>query len=222
MSALATGLPSGALRASRTRLLIADDHPLILAGVRRTLERNDEIEIVGEATTGAQVLAMVERRRPDVVMLDPKMPGMIGAELVETIRRDWPEVRIVVLSANADTATIDSALLAGASAYVVKNVSPAELPGLIRQVSNGAIFHAPSRPVHPSGAADASGADELTQRERTILEAISTGKTTAAISRELWVSEHTIKFHLTNIYRKLGVSNRAGAIRHALEHHLVG
>jgi DNA-binding NarL/FixJ family response regulator len=221
MSALATGLPSGAPRASRTRLLIADEHPLILAGVRRTLERNQEIEIVGEATTGAQMLAMIERRRPDVVMLDPKMPGMTGVELVETIRRGWPEVRVVVLSATTDPATIDSALLAGASAYVVKNVSPAELPGVIRQVSNGAIFDAPSRPVQLAPTAD-DGAAELTQRERTILEAISTGKTTAAISRELWVSEHTIKFHLTNIYRKLGVSNRAGAIRHALEHHLVG
>jgi DNA-binding NarL/FixJ family response regulator len=221
MSALTTGLPSDASRASRTRLLIADDHPLILAGVRRTLERNEEIEIVGEATTAAQVLAMVERRRPDVVMLDPKMPGMTGAELVGTLRHGWPDVRVVVLSANCDPSTIDSALLAGASAYVVKNVRPAELPGVIRQVSNGAIFHAPSRPVQFAPTAD-DGAGELTQRERTILEAISTGKTTAAISRELWVSEHTIKFHLTNIYRKLGVSNRAGAIRHALEHHLVG
>src|SRR5579862_5028902 len=222
MTALATGLPSDAQRASRTRLLIADDHPLILAGIRRTLERNDEIEIVGEAATGPQVLAMIERRRPDVVMLDPQMPGVAGAELVETIRRGWPDVRVVVLSANTDPGTIDSALLAGASAYVVKNVSPGELPGVIRQVSNGAIFHAPSRPVQLAPSTDSGGAGDLTQRERTILEAISTGKTTAAISRELWVSEHTIKFHLTNIYRKLGVSNRAGAIRHALEHRLVG
>jgi DNA-binding NarL/FixJ family response regulator len=220
MTALATGLQTDASHAPRTRLLIADDHPLILAGIRRTLERNAEIEIVGEAATGPQLLAMVERRRPDVVMLDPQLPGAGGAELVETIRSNWPETRVVVLSASTDPDAIDGALLAGASAYIVKNISPADLPAVIRQVSNGAIFHAPSRPAS-NGAASGPAAD-LTQRELTILEAITTGKTTAVISRELWVSEHTIKFHLTNIYRKLGVSNRAGAIRHALEHRLVG
>lgn len=222
MSALASGMHTDAPRASRTRLLIADDHPLILAGIRRTLDRNAEIEIIGEAATGPQVLAMIERRRPDVVMLDPEMPGASGAELVETIRRDWPGVRVVVLSANTHQHAIDSALLAGASAYIVKNVSPGDLPAVIRQVSNGTVFHAPSRPGPIPATADHEATGDLTQRERTILEAIATGKTTAAISRELWVSEHTIKFHLTNIYRKLGVSNRAGAIRHALERGLVG
>ena len=221
MSALATGPQTPSPSASRTRLLIADDHPLILAGVRRTLERSVEIEIVGEAATGQQLTALVERRRPDIVMLDVMMRGASGAGLIETIRSQWPAVRVVVLSDNADPAAIDAALLAGASAYVVKSVNPADLASVIRQVSSGAIFHAPARPAPPPPVACGHTGD-LTQREHTILDAIATGKTTAAISRELWVSEHTIKFHLTNIYRKLGVSNRAGAIRHALEHGLVG
>lgn len=222
MSALATGHETETLKAARTRLLIADDQPLILAGIRRTLERGNEIEVVGEAGTGPQLLAMIERRRPDIVMLDPTLAGGTGPTLIETIRRQWPDIRVVVLSANAEPGTIDTALGAGASAYIVKHVSPGDLAAVISQVSSGAVFHAPARRARPVAAGAAQPASDLTTRERTILEAVATGKTTAAISRELWVSEHTIKFHLTNIYRKLGVSNRAGAIRHALENGLVG
>jgi len=225
MSALATGSKIDAASGSPTRLLIADDHPLILAGIRRTLERSDEFEIVGEAGNSAQLLALIERRRPDVVVLDPAMHGPSAPGLVETVRRSWPDVRVIVLSASSDPDAIDAALLAGASAYIVNNVSPGDLAAAIRQVASGTIFHAPVRPAHAPGApgtgSQAAPSIPLTRRERTILEAIATGKTTATISRELWVSEHTIKFHLTNIYRKLGVSNRAGAIRHALERGIV-
>lgn len=205
---------------NRTRVLIADDHPLILAGIRRALDRSDGVEVVGEATSGPQVLAMVERRRPEVVLLDLYMPGVRGAELIAQIRSQWPEVKTVVLSANEDRASIDSALNAGASAYIVKSVNPSDLSSVIRQVAGGAIFHAPSRPSSPAPAPEEPAGPDLTERERTILAAIASGQTTAAISRELWVSEHTIKFHLTNIYRKLGVSNRAGAVRFAIEHGL--
>jgi DNA-binding NarL/FixJ family response regulator len=205
---------------NRTRVLIADDHPLILAGIRRALDRSDGVEVVGEAGSGPQVLAMVERRRPEVVLLDLYMPGVKGAELIAQIRGQWPEVKTVVLSANEDRASIDSALNAGASAYIVKSVNPSDLSSVIRQVAGGAIFHAPSRPTAAALEAEEPAGPDLTERERTILAAIASGQTTAVISRELWVSEHTIKFHLTNIYRKLGVSNRAGAVRFAIEHGL--
>jgi DNA-binding NarL/FixJ family response regulator len=205
---------------TRTRVLIADDHPLILAGIRRALDRSDGVEVVGEATSGAQVLAMVERRRPEVVLLDLYMPGMSGAELIGQLHEQWPEVKMVVLSANEDRASIDSALNAGASAYIVKSVNPSDLSSVIRQVAGGAVFHAPSRPTGSGPAETAPAGPDLTDRERTILAAVASGQTTAAISRELWVSEHTIKFHLTNIYRKLGVNNRAGAVRFAIENGL--
>jgi DNA-binding NarL/FixJ family response regulator len=220
MSALATGPKADPSVTTRVRLLIADDHPLILAGIRRTLERSDDTEIVGEAATASQLLALIERRRPDVVVLEPMMSAG-GPALIESIRRQWPSIRVVALSGSAEPAAVDAALLAGASAYIVKSVSPQDLAAAIRQVSSGQIFHAPARPVAVPVATVVHTANELTRREQTILAAIATGKTTSAISRELWVSEHTIKFHLTNIYRKLGVSNRAGAIRHALEQGLV-
>ena len=220
MSALTTGYDSRQVNSPRPRVLIADDHPLILAGIRRTLERGEDIDVVGEASSGPQVLALIERRRPDVVLLDLHMPGMGGAELIETVRRNWPEIKTIVLSANEDRSSIDSALAAGASAYIVKSVNPFDLPSVIRQVAGGAVFVAPPRQAASSAPAPSPATPELTERERTILAAISSGMTTSAISRELWVSEHTIKFHLTNIYRKLGVTNRAGAVRFALEHGL--
>jgi DNA-binding NarL/FixJ family response regulator len=202
------------------KVLVADDHPLILQGLRRTLEACDDIEVVGEARSGDEVVPLVERRSPDVVLLDMRMPGLDSAECIRRIAASWPEVKTVVLSASEERATIDSAVEAGASAYVLKSVSALDIPALVRQVAAGyTLYHRPSEP-----ADDASGEDgpALTERETTILAAVAGGKTTKAISAELWVTEHTVKFHLTNIYRKLGVSNRSGAVRYAFEHGLVG
>jgi DNA-binding NarL/FixJ family response regulator len=148
------------------------------------------------------------------------MPGVSGSECVERICSTWPEVKVVVLSACEDRRSIDAALTAGASAYIVKSVNCFDIASVLRQVwGAGTVFHAVrgrravlGQPVdaQPQGAV-------LTERERTILAAVASGMTTASISETLWVSEHTVKFHLTNIYRKLGVPNRAGAVRYALE-----
>jgi len=204
------------------KVLIADDHPLMIAGVRRALERSEDIEIAGEAHSGPELMAMVERRRPQVVLTDLRMPGTNGADCIAQIRSSWPDVRVVVLSACEDRPSIDAALNAGASAFVVKSVDATDIVAVLRQAASGSVFHSPSTPApRASGAEDEPSLPELTDRERAILEAVALGKTTAVISRELWVSEHTVKFHLTNIYRKLGVANRAGAVRYALQNGLV-
>ena len=201
-------------------MLVADDHPLILQGLRRTLEACDDIEVVGEARSGTEVLALVERRRPDVVLLDLRMPGVDGVECVRQIKQSSPEVKVVVLSACDDRPSIESAEKAGASAYVIKSISSVDIPALLRQVAAGyTLFQAPSASSADSAAAD-DDAPALTERELTILASVAAGLTTKAISSELWVSEHTVKFHLTNIYRKLGVTNRSGAVRYAYEHGL--
>ena len=203
------------------KVLVADDHPLILQGLRRTLEACDDLDVVGEARSGTEVVPLVERRRPDVVLLDLHMPGMDGAACVAEIKRKVPEVKAIVLSASEEHASIELARSAGASAYVIKSVSAVDIPALIRQVAAGyTVFQAPSESAE---AAASSAPDEasLTERELTILAAVAGGLTTKAISGELWVTEHTVKFHLTNIYRKLGVSNRSGAVRYAYEHGLV-
>jgi DNA-binding NarL/FixJ family response regulator len=202
------------------KVLIADDHPLMIAGVRRVLERSEEIEIVGEARSGAEVLHSVERRRPQLVLMDLRMPGGSGFECIAKIREDWPEVKVVVLSADEDRGSIDGALSAGASAYIVKSVNPADIASVLRQTASGDVFHAVARGHRRVGPSEEPEGPVLTERERTILDAVASGRTTAEISRELWVSEHTVKFHLTNIYRKLGVTNRAGAVRYALQNGL--
>jgi DNA-binding NarL/FixJ family response regulator len=203
-------------------VVIADDHPLMLAGVRRVLERDELISVVGEAHSGPELIAMVERRRPETVVMDLRMPGMPGNDCIQKLRACWPELKIVVLSASDEPSVIDAALAAGASSFVVKSVEPSDLTALIRQVASGDVYHAGSRSRRVEAFAEPTGVSSLlTAREQTILAAIAAGMTTAAISKDLWVSEHTVKFHLTNIYRKLGVPNRAAAIRYALDHDLV-
>jgi DNA-binding NarL/FixJ family response regulator len=202
------------------KVLIADDHPLILAGLRRVLERSDGIEVVGEAESADQLLQLVDRRRPDLVLMDLRMPGASGTNCIEQIKAIRPEIKVVVLSACEENATINGALTAGASAYVLKTLSTVDINSVIRQVSSGCVFHATSLGHASSSTVHLEERPTLTDREHAILEAVATGQTTAAISRNLWVSEHTVKFHLTNIYRKLGVTNRAGAVRYALEHDL--
>lgn len=203
------------------KVLIADDHPLMLQGIRRMLEDSEGIEVVGEARSGQEVLGLVARRKPDLVLLDLHMPGVDGLDCVTEIKRAWPEVKAVVISASDDRATIDAALLAGASAYILKSVSPVDIPSVLRQAATGAVYHVPSTPPRrPSDDISTAGGPGLTPRELTILTAVAGGLTTKQISQELWLSEHTVKFHLTNIYRKLGVSNRSGAVRYAFENNL--
>jgi DNA-binding NarL/FixJ family response regulator len=164
-------------------------------------------------------MALVERRRPDLVLMDLRMPGVCGTEHIEQVRSTWPEVKVVVLSACGDRGAIDSALAAGASAYVVKSVDPPDIASIVRQAVAGSVYHAtPHRPDHDHPETEGP---RLTEREHTILDGIAAGLTSEAIGRDLWISEHTVKFHLSNIYRKLGVANRAGAVRYALEHQMI-
>jgi DNA-binding NarL/FixJ family response regulator len=200
------------------KVLLADDHPLIIAGIRRTVEYLDDIEVVGEAHSGPELMQLIERRRPDLVLMDLRMPGIVGVEAIERIHQTWPELKTVVLSECDDRATIDSALRAGATAYVLKTAQTNDIASVLREASSGAVFHAPSYAAPRPHSADAPALPALTDRERSVLSAVTSGLTTAAISQDLWISQHTIKFHLTNIYRKLGVVNRAGAVRYALEH----
>src|SRR5262245_6361548 len=129
------------------KVLIADDHPLMIAGVRRALERSENIEIAGEAHSGPELMRMIERRRPQLVLTDLRMPGANGTECIEKIRTTYPDVRVVVLSACEDRPAIDAALNAGASAYVVKSVSAMDIAGVLRQAASGSVFHATSSPA---------------------------------------------------------------------------
>ena len=203
----------------KTKVLIADDHPLVRSGVRRALEAERDIEVVGEATNGAKVLPLVGQTRPDLVVLDISMPHLDGLVCLDQIRRRYPDVKVVILSASGDPDRVQAALSRGATAYVVKSVDVRDLASALRQAVEGTVFHAIGVP-HESDEriADSAG---LTKRELAVLKAVATGLSNQAIGREFWVSEQTVKFHLRNIFRKLGVASRTEAARYAFEHGLV-
>jgi DNA-binding NarL/FixJ family response regulator len=197
------------------RVLIADDHRLILQSVRRALEEAEGFDVVGEAHNGGQVLPLVARTKPDVVILDLRMPQVDGLACLEAIRKHHPDVKVVMLSVSTDRDLIKTVLKRGASAYIVKSVDPADLPSAVRQAVEGTVYSAIGLPEEDEGsAAKAAG---LTEREIVILQALARGLSNEAIGKELWVAEQTVKFHLTNVYRKLGVSNRTEAVRYAFQ-----
>jgi DNA-binding NarL/FixJ family response regulator len=202
------------------RVLIADDHPLILAGVKQALEEDEGFEVVAETQIGSQVLPLVSQTKPDLALLDMRMPEMDGLTCLDRIREQHPKVKVVILSVSTDPELIQNILNRGASAYIVKSVNLQDLPSALRQALEGTVYSAvglPERAVEDE-AAKAVG---LTERETTILKALARGLSNEAIGKELWVAEQTVKFHLTNIYRKLEVSNRTEAARYAYEHGLV-
>ena len=200
------------------RVLIADDHKLILDGIKRALADSPEFEVVGEASSGSQVVPMVGRTNPDLVLLDLRMPGADGLTCLTQIRKRFPSVKVVVLSVSTDENVIQTVLKRGASAYIVKSINPNDLPSALRQAVEGTVYSAIGLPEAGDNAARAAG---LTERETAILAALARGLSNEAIGKELWIAEQTVKFHLTNIYRKLGVANRTEAARLAYQHGLV-
>ena len=194
------------------KILIADDNRLMLEGLRRALERIEDIEIAGVTHSGAQVLPLVERRRPDVVAVELGLRTADGRTCLTALRDEHPEVTVVVLSAGATPAVIRAALSAGARAFITKNVNPLDIPSAIRQAYEGTVYHALGGAPHPEEALRSAG---LTEREITMLKALARGLSNRAISQELWVTEKTVKFHLGNLYRKLGVPNRLAAASYA-------
>jgi DNA-binding NarL/FixJ family response regulator len=204
----------------RLKLLVADDHRLMLAAVRLALQQADDIEIVGEAQAGSQVLPLVGQTNPDLVLLDIRMPGMDGLKCLQLLRERFPKVKTVVLSGVDDPQIIQSVLEGGASAYVLKTVDPQDLASAIRQAANGTVFHTLGMPAGANGD-DAAKEAGLSEREVTILKELAAGCSNKQIAKQLWLAEQTIKFHLTNIYRKLGVSSRTEAVRSAYERGIV-
>jgi DNA-binding NarL/FixJ family response regulator len=198
---------------SDVRVVIADDHQLMLTGIRRALESDGGFEIVGETGNGAQVLPLVSRTQPDLVLLDVRMPNMDGLACLDEIRRRHPTVKVVMLSASQNEQVIETALRRGAAAYVVKSIDPQDLPSTLRQALEGNVYSAVGVPTESD--ASAPRAAGLTDREVSILKALAKGLSNEEIAKEFWVARQTVKFHLTNIYRKLGAKNRTEAIRHA-------
>ncbi len=206
------------------RVAIADDHRLMLDGIKRALETAPDIRVVGEAMSGEEILALVPKVRPDVVILDMRMPKGDGLSTLAQLRKVYPDVKVIILSMYEDSEHIDRALHQGAAGYVVKSINPLDLPSTIRQVVEGNVFHPRGRGGTEgesglvTGQATPGG---LTERELSILRLVAEGLSNLDIASKLYVTEQTVKFHLSNIYRKLGVGNRTEATRYAYRNNLI-
>lgn len=201
------------------KVLIVDDHKLMALALKDAIDSVDDLRVVGVAHCGSDGLSMVTRTQPDVVLLDVRMPGMSGLECLDVLRRDYPSIKVVMLSASDDLNLIRDTFKRGAAAFIAKTVDPADLPAALRHVCDGTVFHAPATLEGP--AADPLREAGLTERELTMLKAVARGLSNKAISKECWVTEQTVKFHLNNVYRKLGVPNRTAAAGFAHERGLV-
>jgi DNA-binding NarL/FixJ family response regulator len=177
-----------------------------------------DIEIVGEATSGQEVLPLVGRTSPDVALLDLRMPGMDGLRCLELLRERHPSVKTIIFSGSDDPAAVDAAFARGAVAFIQKTIDPADLPSVVRQAVAGNVFFAAGNVAHTSPV---ESRWDLTPREIEILRALAGGQSNKQMAREFWLSEQTIKYHLTNIYRKLEVRSRTEAVRLAYEHGMI-
>lgn len=178
-------------------------------------------EVVGEAHSGVEVLPLVGRLRPDVVMLDMRMPGIDGLGCLDRLGAAYPHVKVVILSMFDDPRQIQSAFQHGAYGYVLKTIHPRDLASAIRQAVDGTGYHASGLPAFAGEGPVRTLPRGLSEQELDILLAVARGDSNKVISQMLLMSEPTVKFHLTRIYRKLGVFNRTQAARWAHEQHLV-
>jgi DNA-binding NarL/FixJ family response regulator len=202
-------------------VILADDHPLFIEALAEAVRRAG-IDVVATATSGDELIALAETTEADAVLLDLAMPGLDGFECLEILRERRPEWALIVISASDDEADIRRALGLGAICFVGKATDPQDLAGAVHVLLLRSV-HLP--PPHRTGAS-ASGPDKvamalLTPRELEILRLTAQGQSNAQIAADLWVTEQTVKFHLSNTYKKINVTNRTSASRWAENHRLL-
>lgn len=204
----------------KVRILIADDHPVIREGLSAMLSSVEGFEVVGEAKDGQEVLDLALRLKPDVVLMDLRMPGMDGVQAMRLIHAQCESVRFIILTVYDNDEYIFEGIRAGASAYLLKDVSREELINAIREVHSGQSL------LHPritrkllervSSSTEAEQESTLTEREIEILRLMANGASNKQIAVRLSISSHTVKTHVSNIYQKLEVNDRAEAVAKAI------
>ena len=200
------------------RVVLAEDQALMRDAVRLVCDEAEDVELVGEVANGHELLPLLKRVEADVVLLDVQLPGLDGLACLEALAEHHPGVKVAMLSAVEDAQVIESAFRRGADAYIFKSVNPFDLPAAIRQLVDGSVIH---RSVASSSNAAAPKAAGLSEKEVTVLVELCHGHTNKQIAAKLWLSEQTVKFHLRNVYRKLGIKSRTEALRYAYDHDLV-
>ncbi len=207
----------------RVRILIADDHPLVLEGVRACLDNVDHVEVVATARTGREALRLASECSPDIVLLDINMPEFNGLDAIKVFKEQLPAIRILILSMHDNREYISTALTYGARGYVLKDVPVKEIVAAIDAIHSGGTFFSSGistailthdNSEHPSGP--------LTAREQTILLLLAEGDSNKEVARKLHISFRTVETHRKNIKKKLGITTTAGLTRYAMENGMIG
>jgi two-component system response regulator DevR len=207
---------------SKIRLMLVDDHEVVRLGMRAAFELEPDITIVGEASNGAEAVAKVGVLAPQVILMDVRMEKMSGIEACREIKSLDPQVNILMITSYTDERAILASTLAGASGYLLKNVSRAELLKAIRRVATGASLLDPKQRQQALATATASAPKEaITEREREVLALVARGYTNKQIAEGLSMSEKTARNHVSHILEKLGLTRRSEAAAYAVEHNLV-
>ena len=211
----------------KNRILIVDDHEVVRLGLKALLEHQPNFEIVGEAGTAKEAIAQVERYHPDIVLMDIRLPGTSGIEACEEITRKYPDIRVVMLTSYAEDEMLFSAIRAGASGYVLKQIGGGDLVSSLNAVSRGEapldpavtqrVFQEVRKAVKDE---EASAFANLSKQEKHVLMLVSEGKTNREIAKILFLGEGTVRNYVSSILSKLGVNNRAKAAAYAVEHNL--
>jgi DNA-binding NarL/FixJ family response regulator len=212
---------------TKQRILLVDDHEVVRLGLRALLDRHSQFEVVGEAGNAKDAIDLVGRNRPDVVLMDIRLPGQSGIEACEEITHNFPDTKVIMLTSYAEDEMLFSAIRAGASGYVLKQIGGEDLIHAIEAVGRGEalldsavtqrVFQEVRRAVKEE---EASAFANLSTQERHVLLLVSEGKTNREIAKALFLGEGTVRNYVSSILSKLGVSNRAEAAAYAVEHNL--
>ena len=196
------------------RVLIADDHPIVRNGLVRMIELTDGMEVVAEAATGTEAVELFRQHQPDVTLMDLRMPELNGVEAIAAIRQEFPNSRIAILTTYDTDEDIFRGLQAGARGYLLKDSKMVELLDAVRKVHAGQKY---IPPAVGAKLAERISRPQLSDREREVLQLMTEGRTNQNISNALCISESTVKFHINNIFSKLGVSDRTQAVLMAIK-----
>jgi DNA-binding NarL/FixJ family response regulator len=212
---------------AKQRILLVDDHEVVRLGLKSLLERHPHFDIIGEAASAREALEMVSNHHPDVVVMDIRLPGISGIEACEEITSRFPETRVIMLTSYAEDEMLFSAIRAGASGYILKQIDGEALVRALEAVGRGEalldpavtqrVFQEVRRAVKEE---EASAFAHLSQQEKHVLLLVSEGKTNREIAKALFLGEGTVRNYVSSILSKLGVNNRAEAAAYAVEHNL--
>ncbi len=203
------------------RILISDDHPVVRAGLSGMISAEPGFEVIGEAENGKEAIALTGELKPDVVLMDLRMPEMDGVTAIGHIKADYPDVNILVLTTYESDADILRAIETGATGYLLKDTPRKELFGAIRMVAEGKSPLDPGVATRLMQRMRGSEEEGLSTREIEVLELVARGTSNKEIAKQLWVSETTVKSHMLHIFDKLGVTDRTAAVTAALKRGII-